>query len=111
MIEASESASTPVHCKPAHSRLSSSGSVCRICHEGAKFGCFLLYSCTVNLFFIACRSPTLWIILGFVTLRNIPHLEYMHLLLHKAKSQISVHNASINTGGVCVFESLVTCNL
>jgi len=49
MIQASEAASTPVHCKPAHSRLSSSGSVCRICHEGAKLGYLLLYSCTVNL--------------------------------------------------------------
>lgn len=33
MIQPSESASTPVQCKPAHPRLSSSGSVCRICHE------------------------------------------------------------------------------
>ncbi|KDR22223.1 E3 ubiquitin-protein ligase MARCH2-like isoform X2 [Zootermopsis nevadensis] len=33
MIEPSESTKTLVPCKPAHPRLSSSGPVCRICHE------------------------------------------------------------------------------
>ncbi|XP_069674147.1 E3 ubiquitin-protein ligase MARCHF2-like isoform X2 [Periplaneta americana] len=33
MVHPSECASTSVSCKPTHSRLSSSGSVCRICHE------------------------------------------------------------------------------
>lgn len=43
MVQPHESASTSVPCKLAHPRLSSSGPVCRICHEGAKFGCYPLF--------------------------------------------------------------------
>jgi hypothetical protein len=37
IVQLHESANVSVPCKLAHPRLSSSGPICRICHEGAKF--------------------------------------------------------------------------
>jgi hypothetical protein len=77
MIEPSESTSTSVPCKPAHSRLSSSGSVCRICHEGAQFGYYPLFPCTLSFFFISVQVIHFVDYLGIFSLS---YLEYMELL-------------------------------
>jgi hypothetical protein len=94
MIQPSEPASMSVPCKPTHSRLSSSGSVCRICHEGAKFIYYTLFTCKVNLFSLVFRLSTLWIILEFPPIRNTTYLGCMEFLstssTHATKSQINV---------------------